>query len=80
MILGGATIPARRTVEAFHDGLAWLAQVALFLMLGLLVFPGRDDAIALKGAVITLVLVFLARPMAAVSHCPHSACPRRRWR
>ena len=66
LLLGGFAMPARRTVLSFHDGLAWLAQVSLFLMLGLLVFPGRLGEIALEGAIITFVLVFLARPLATL--------------
>jgi cell volume regulation protein A len=65
LALGDAPIPARRTVGSFHDGLAWVAQVALFVMLGLLVFPGRLDSIALEATVIALVLAFVARPAAA---------------
>ena len=43
LVLGGARIPAKRTIVAFHDGLAWVAQIGLFLMLGLLVFPNQLD-------------------------------------
>ena len=45
--MGSATLPARQTVAAFHDGLAWLAQLTMFFTLGLLVFPsdlGPDRA------------------------------------
>ena len=66
VVLGTATTPARRTIITFHDGLAWIAQLGLFLTLGLLVFPDDLDDIALKGAAIALVTAALARPVAAV--------------
>ncbi len=65
LTLADAALPGRRTIEAFHDGLAWLAQVVLFVTLGLLVFPGRLGDIAVEGTLIALVLVFLSRPIAA---------------
>ncbi len=40
LAMGSAQIPAKRTITTFHVGLGWLAQVAMFLTLGLLVFPG----------------------------------------
>jgi cell volume regulation protein A len=63
--LGSAPIPARQTVINFHDGIAWVAQIALFVTLGLLVFPGQLDEVAVKGTVLALVLVLVARPVAA---------------
>src|SRR3954447_6131897 len=39
LALGTASIPAKRTITTFHTGFAWLAQVVMFLALGLLVFP-----------------------------------------
>jgi cell volume regulation protein A len=62
--LGTARIPARRTIAAFHDGLAWIAQIGMFFVLGLLVFPHQLDGVALEGTVLALVLVFVARPLA----------------
>ena len=56
--------PALRTIETFHSGLAWLAQVAMFLVLGLLVFPDQLLDVAFEGLVIGLLIVFLARPIA----------------
>ena len=66
LVLGTASTPARRTITTFHEGLAWVAQLGLFLTLGLLVFPDRLDDVALKGAAIAIVTAVFARPLAAV--------------
>jgi len=66
LMMGSAQLPARQTVAAFHDGLAWLAQLAMFLTLGLLVFPADLGDIALEGTLVALVLVFVARPLAVM--------------
>ena len=66
LALGSASLPARRTVTAFHEGLAWVAQLGMFLTLGLLVFPSDLDEIARKGTLLALVVVFLARPLATL--------------
>jgi potassium/hydrogen antiporter len=64
LVLGGAHIPAKRTITAFHEGAAWAGQIALFLTLGLLVFPSQLGDVALDATVIAVVLVFVARPIA----------------
>jgi cell volume regulation protein A len=64
LIMGSSPLPARQTVSAFHDGLAWVAQLAMFLTLGLLVFPSQLGGSAVEGTLVALVLVFLARPVA----------------
>jgi potassium/hydrogen antiporter len=65
LLLGSARIPARRTIVTFHEGLGWVAQIALFILLGLLVFPSSLDDVALKGLALSAVLILLARPIAA---------------
>jgi potassium/hydrogen antiporter len=71
LALGTVGIPAQQTVTSFHQGLAWLAQVSMFLALGLLVFPSRLDDVAVRGTVLALVLVLVARPVAvAVATLP----------
>lgn len=56
----------RRTLRTFHEGLAATAQIGLFLLLGLLVFPAQLPRIALDATVIALVLVVVARPLAVL--------------
>ncbi len=63
MAVGRATVKDRAGLLRVHDGLAWLAQVGMFLMLGLLVFPSRLGAVALPGTILALVLAFIARPL-----------------
>jgi potassium/hydrogen antiporter len=65
LALGSASIPAKRSVVAFHEGLGWVAQISLFILLGLLVFPSRLDEVALKGLALSAALIVLARPVAA---------------
>ncbi|HKH18811.1 MAG TPA: potassium/proton antiporter [Solirubrobacteraceae bacterium] len=66
LTLGSANIPAKRTVTAFHEGVAWVAQLTMFLTLGLLVFPAQLDEVALEGTLLALVIVFVSRPLATL--------------
>jgi NhaP-type Na+/H+ and K+/H+ antiporter len=64
VIIGAARHRARQDVEHFFEGMAWLAQIVLFLMLGLLVTPEELPPF-LPGAVVgAAVLILLARPLA----------------
>ena len=65
LVLGSGRIPAKQTVTVFHQGLAWVAQIAMFLALGLLVFPSKLDDVWLEGTALALILVFVARPVSA---------------
>jgi len=53
----------KRSLLRFHDGLAWLMQIAMFLALGLLVFPSRLPAVAGMALLAALCLIFVARPI-----------------
>ena len=66
LILGTSGIPAKRTITTFHQGMAWVAQIAMFLALGLLVFPSELGDVWLEGTVLALVLVLVARPIGTV--------------
>jgi cell volume regulation protein A len=65
LALGGARIPARRTIVAFHEGVGWVAQIGLFILLGLLIFPSTLDDVALEGLALSAVLILVARPLGA---------------
>jgi cell volume regulation protein A len=65
--VGNTPMPLRRTIVTFHEGLAFLAQVVLFIVLGLLVFPGQLPEVAWSALALTAVLLFVARPLAVVA-------------
>ena len=64
LAVGSTPSRYRRQLVAFHEGLAFLAQVAMFVVLGLLVFPGDLPAVALPGLLLSALLVLLIRPAA----------------
>jgi cell volume regulation protein A len=68
VITGATQHRARQDVEHFFEGMAWLAQIALFLMLGLLITPHQLPPYLPGAVVAAAVLTFLARP-AAVFAC-----------
>ncbi|HEY8472750.1 MAG TPA: potassium/proton antiporter [Natronosporangium sp.] len=63
LILGNARLPHRPAILSFAEGLAWLAQIGLFVLLGLLASPGRLPGALGAAMVVGLVLLFLARPI-----------------
>jgi cell volume regulation protein A len=64
LAVGSTPSRYRRQLVAFHEGLAFLAQVAMFVVLGLLVFPSDLPAVALSGFVLAALLVVVIRPAA----------------
>jgi potassium/hydrogen antiporter len=64
LALGSSAIPAKSTITTFHQGLAWVAQLTMFLTLGLLVFPSQLGDVAVEGTILALVTAVLARPIA----------------
>jgi potassium/hydrogen antiporter len=63
ILLGNHEFIHKKSLILFHDGLAWLMQITMFLTLGLLVFPRRLPAIAGIGLIVSLFLIFVARPV-----------------
>ncbi len=64
LALGSANIPAKQTITTFHVGLAWVAQLTMFLALGLLIFPSDVLDTVVEGTLLALVVTFVARPIA----------------
>lgn len=64
MIAAHRDFVGRRSTERFFDGLTWLAQIVLFLVLGFVVSPSELVPLVPKGMLLTLVMLFLARPVA----------------
>ena len=61
--LGNSQFLHKRSLTAFHDGVAWLMQLAMFLTLGLLVFPSHLIKVTHTGMIIAFVLMLVARPI-----------------
>jgi cell volume regulation protein A len=62
IVLGNQTYVHKRSLTVFHDGLAWLMQIVMFLTMGLLVLPSDVSRVALQGVALSAFLVFVARP------------------
>lgn len=78
LVLGNAELPHRAATRSFSEGVAWLAQIGLFIMLGLLATPGRFTLSVVWEAIVAgLVLTFVARPL-SVFLC--AVVPRMPWR
>jgi len=66
LVLGNGDVRAQAAIQRFHDVIAWLAQIGLFVMLGLLVTPTRLLPVALPALAVALGLILVARPLAVL--------------
>lgn len=64
LMVGNRVSRGLYNIQRFHDGIAWLAQISLFLMLGLLVTPSELVTYASSALLVGLFLIFIARPLA----------------
>jgi cell volume regulation protein A len=64
LVLGNARIPFRHGIDTFLEALSTIANIGLFVLLGLLVFPHEFARIWLPGVIVFGVLTFVARPLA----------------
>jgi cell volume regulation protein A len=64
LVIGNAAIVHKKSLVRFHEGIAWLMQITLFLTLGLFVFPSGLMPVLVPGIILAFVLIFIARPLA----------------
>jgi len=65
LAVGDANVSSRRSLLAFHEGLAAVADIGMFFALGLLVFPSQFGSVLVRGTLLALLLAFVARPVSA---------------
>ncbi|NMO95213.1 potassium/proton antiporter [Paenibacillus lemnae] len=63
LVVGNAELTYRKTILAFNHGFAWMMQIVMFVLLGLLVFPNQLSDVAWQALVLSLLLIFVARPV-----------------
>ncbi|RKL68625.1 potassium/proton antiporter [Salipaludibacillus neizhouensis] len=68
MLIGNSDLTYRHTIFRFNEGFAWMMQILMFIILGLLVFPGQlfTGAIILNGLLLSFILILIARPLAVL--------------
>lgn len=67
IIIGNSKIPHKKSIFQFFDGISWLMQIILFFVLGLLAFPTKIPLVIEKGVLISLFMIFIARPISIFS-------------
>src|SRR5690606_15189576 len=67
IVIGNSHIVFQRGILFFHDAAAWLSQISMFVLLGLLSSPSQLVAVAGSGLLISVALIFLARPIAVLA-------------
>lgn len=68
LVAGNSGMRSTATLKRFQEGISWLAQIVMFLVLGLFATPSQFPAIIPIAVALALVLIFIARPI-AVSIC-----------
>lgn len=66
VVIGNKLKANQDAIIGFHDGLTWLMQICMFVVLGLLVFPSQLLPVAAVAIAIALSLIFVARPISVV--------------
>jgi potassium/hydrogen antiporter len=69
LVLGNSELPHRVATRSFAEGLAWLAQITVFVVLGLLSSPGRLGAAIVPALIVGTALLFPGRPLSVLASC-----------
>jgi potassium/hydrogen antiporter len=77
LMVGNAALPYQSHLARVHDAVAWLSQIGMFLVLGMLVYPTRLVEVAPLGLGVALVLALVARPVAVFLSLAPFRLPRR---
>ena len=64
LVVGNRRFVHKRSTRSFFDGVSWIAQLSMFLTLGLLVNPSELREVWVPGLIISLVMIFVSRPLA----------------
>ncbi|MFL0365450.1 potassium/proton antiporter [Pseudobacillus sp. 179-B 2D1 NHS] len=63
IVIGNADLTYRHSILGFNEGLAWMMQMVMFMILGLLVFPSELLDVAWQGIILAVFLMIVARPV-----------------
>ncbi|WP_292393303.1 potassium/proton antiporter [Methanoculleus sp. UBA303] len=66
LVMGNSIVVYKKSLIRFHDGIAWLMQIVMFLALGLLVFPSELVPVIVPGVLTAFFLILVARPVAVL--------------
>jgi NhaP-type Na+/H+ and K+/H+ antiporters with a unique C-terminal domain len=64
LVVGNSRFVHKRSTRSFFDGVSWIAQLSMFLTLGLLVNPSELREVWVPGLIISFVMIFVSRPLA----------------
>jgi cell volume regulation protein A len=66
LVLGNRRHRGAQVILRFYDGLSWLSQIVMFLLLGLLMTPEKMTPYAIGGGIVAFALILVARPLAVL--------------